>query len=312
MSVILLIIPMNYKEILEEIHEEVRPLLGKGKSATYIPQLANRDPSSFGMAVQAIGGESFSAGDAGELFTVQSISKVLTLSLAFSKVGEQLWERVGIEPSGNPFNSLVQLEYEKGKPRNPLINAGALVVSDILAAQFKDPKSGLLDFIGELAGENIMYNADIVRSEQAWGHVNRAMVNDMKVHDNIENPTESVLDFYFHQCSIEMNCIQLAKTFLYLANHGVIPHNDRRVHTPSQSKRLMAIMLTCGLYDEAGEFAFRVGLPGKSGVGGGIIAIIPGQMSIAVWSPGLNEHGNSLAGIMALELFTTKTGMSIF
>ena len=303
---------MNLKEILIEIRDEAVPYIRQGRVADYIPELGGQNPGKFGMAVETLSGESIAIGDYADKFTIQSISKVLTLSLVFGKLGDRLWERVGVEPTGNPFNSLVQLEYEKGKPRNPLINAGALVISDILVSNFADAAEELKQFAGSLAGEEISYNPDVFRSEKEWGHINRAMVNFMKGHDNIENPTDTVLDMYYHQCSLEMNTVQLARTFLYLANHGIHPGNGRKILSKSQSKRLMSLMLTCGLYDEAGEFAFRVGLPGKSGVGGGIIAIIPGNMSIAVWSPALNEHGNSAAGIMALELFTTKTGMSIF
>ncbi len=303
---------MELKQVLESIKEEVNPLIGRGKVADYIPQLSRQDPGKFGMAIETLSGESFAVGDAGDKFTIQSISKVLTLSMAFARLGEQLWKRVGVEPTGNPFNSLVQLEYEKGKPRNPLINAGALVVCDVLISHSGHALKDLLGFIHSLTGEAISFNPDVERSEKEWGHINRAMVNFMKGHDNIKNPCEQVLDMYYHQCSIEMNCLQLARTFLYLANHGINPRNGEQILSKSQSKRLMSLMLTCGFYDEAGEFAFRVGLPGKSGVGGGIAAIIPGKMSIAVWSPGLNEHGNSLAGIMALELFTTKTGLSVF
>lgn len=303
---------MNLEQILSAIKAEVSPLTGQGRVADYIPELSSQDPGKFGMAIETLSGESYSVGDAGDKFTIQSISKVLTLSLAFSQLGDKLWNRMGVEPTGNPFNSLVQLEYEKGKPRNPLVNAGALVVSDILISRTANALKDLLQFVNELAGEEIVFNPEVARSEKEWGYINRAMVNFMKGHDNIVNPTEQVLDMYYHQCSIEMNCVQLARTFLYLANHGINPRNGGKILSRSQSKRLMSLMLTCGLYDEAGEFAFRVGLPGKSGVGGGIVAIIPGKMSLAVWSPGLNDHGNSLAGIMALELFTTKTGLSIF
>ncbi|NUO00456.1 MAG: glutaminase [Saprospiraceae bacterium] len=303
----------DYLSILENIRQEVQPLFGKGKVASYIPALKNTDPKKFGIALETLDGQEYHIGDAMERFSIQSISKVFTLTMAFSMVGEALWKRVGVEPSGSAFNSLVQLEYEKGKPRNPFINAGALVVTDVLIQHLPDPKAAILDFVRKLSGiPEIEYDYDIAQSERETGFTNTALVNFLKSHGNIVSPIDQVLDVYFHQCSIMMTCRELAKAFLYLANHGVIPATGERILTNSQAKRLNAVMLTCGFYDEAGEFAFRVGMPGKSGVGGGIVSVIPALLAIAVWSPELNERGNSVAGVMALELFTTRTGRSIF
>ncbi len=303
----------DYQPILESIRRDVQPLFGKGKVASYIPALKNTDPKKFGIALETLAGQEYNVGDANERFSIQSISKVFTLTMAFAMVGEELWKRVGIEPSGSAFNSLVQLEYEKGKPRNPFINAGALVVTDVLIQHLPDPKAAILDFVRKLSGiSDIGYDFDIARSERETGFTNTALVNFLKSHGNIVSPIEQVLDVYFHQCAIMMSCRELAKAFLYLANHGVIPVTGERILTDSQAKRLNAVMMTCGFYDEAGEFAFRVGMPGKSGVGGGIVSVIPTLLAIAVWSPELNERGNSVAGVMALELFTTRTGRSIF
>ncbi len=304
---------MNYSAILREVAEAARPEFRKGKVADYIPALAKAPPDKFGIAIETVRGEQYGLGDAAERFSIQSISKVFTLAMAFRLEGENLWKRVGLEPSGNPFNSLVQLEYERGIPRNPFINAGALVVTDVLLEHYGQPQAAILEFIHKLAGqEDIQYDPEVARSERETGYTNAALVNFMKSHGNIRHSVEAVLDVYFHQCSISMSCRELARAFLLFANHGAIPATGERILTKSQAKRLNAIMLTCGFYDEAGEFAFAVGLPGKSGVGGGIVAIIPGELAIAVWSPALNEHGNSVAGIKALELFTTVTGMSIF
>jgi glutaminase len=303
----------NYSHILQNIRQAVQPLFGQGKVADYIPMLRDVDPRKFGIALVTLDGEEHVIGDADEKFSIQSISKVFPLTMAFAKTGDALWKRVGMEPSGNPFNSLVQLEYEKGIPRNPFINAGALVVTDVLLSLFPNPKSSLLDFVRKISGiDDIYYDYDVARSERETGFTNAALVNYLKSFRNIENHVDDVLDIYFHQCSISMSCRELAKSFLFLANHGVIPRIDKRVLTVSQAKRINAIMLTCGFYDQAGEFAFRVGMPGKSGVGGGIVAVIPNELAIAVWSPELNEYGNSLAGVEALELFTTMTGKSIF
>ncbi len=304
---------MQYNKLLEEIFREIKPIIGQGKVADYIPALANVDPRKFGMSISTVKGINFSTGDVDEKFSIQSISKVFTLTLAFSKLGEEIWSRVGREPSGNAFNSLIQLEYEQGIPRNPFINAGAIVITDILISLLDDPYTELLDYIRLLSGsKNIRYDEKVAQSERENGFTNAALVNFLKSHDNIKNDVEKVLDVYFHHCSITMTTNELSKSFLYLSNHGSIPNSDHRVLTKSQAKRINALMLTCGTYDEAGDFAYLVGMPGKSGVGGGIAAIIPNELSVAVWSPTLNKKGNSLAGTKALELLTTKTGLSIF
>lgn len=304
---------MDYQTLLEEIRAEVKPLVGQGKVASYIPALAEVNPNNFGMAVVTVDGDVFSVGDAHTPFSIQSISKVFNLVLAFSQLGDSIWSRVGREPSGNAFNSLLQLENEDGIPRNPFINAGAIAVADILCEQYPNAEDELIRFVRELANNPaIEYDFRVAQSEKETGNRNYALGYFMKSFDNIHMPIERVMDFYFKQCSISMNCVDLGRAFLMLANHGVVPHSGSRVLTISQSKRLSSLLLTSGLYNEAGEFAFRVGLPAKSGVGGGIVAIIPQKLSVVVWSPELNTFGNSLAGIQALELFTTKTGISIF
>jgi len=303
---------MDYAGILKEIYKEVKPLAGKGKVADYIPELKKIKPDKFGISISTPEGEKYFVGDALEKFSIQSISKVYSLVLAFGQLGEKIWKRVGKEPSGNPFNSLVQLEHENGIPRNPFINAGALVICDMLVSSYKNPQKEINGFVSELCGTKIVSDKAVALSEKKHGFTNAALVNYMKSHCNIENDIEEVLDLYFYSCALTMNCMELADSFLFLANHGVIPSTGKRILTKSKSKRLSAIMLTCGLYDESGDFAFHVGMPGKSGVGGGIAAIIPNKLAIAVWSPGLNKFGNSIAGTKSLELFTTKTEMSIF
>lgn len=304
---------LDYATILQEIFEEVQPLFGLGTVANYIPALAAVDARKFGMAVVCLNGQEYTVGDASEPFSIQSISKAFTLVMALARTGPALWARVGLEPSGNPFNSLVQLEYERGVPRNPFINAGAMVVTDVLLDHLDEPKAAILDFIRMLAdAPNIAYDEEVAFSEQLTGFRNVALVNFIKSHGNIRNDVDDILDTYFHQCAIRMSCQELARSFLFLANEGVVPYNRQRILTKSQAKRLNAILLTCGFYDQAGEFAYRVGMPGKSGVGGGITGVIPGHLAISVWSPELNSQGNSLVGIQALELFTTKTGLSVF
>lgn len=304
---------MNYGEVIENIHEEVKHYFGWGKVADYIPALAGVNPQQYGIAVETLDGRSYMTGDAEVRFSIQSISKVFTLAMVSRYLGDELWNYVGREPSGSPFNSLIQLEYEHGIPRNPFINAGALVVTDRLMSHYDRPKDALLNFIRTVCGnEDIYYDKKIAESEREHASRNLALANFMKSFGNIENDVESLIDVYCHQCSISMSCADLARAFLFLANHGLNPYNDERILSTSSSKRLSALMLTCGFYDESGDFAFRVGMPGKSGVGGGIVAFIPGKLTIAVWSPELNPRGNSFIGIETLERFTTNIGISIF
>lgn len=304
---------MNYQKVIEQISEETRPFLGQGKVADYIPALAQVDPGKMGISVDLLEGKSFHTGDTDVPFSIQSISKVFTLSMVVGRIGEDLWSSVGREPSGNPFNSLVQLEHEHGIPRNPFINAGALVVTDRLISLFPRPKEAILDFVRELAGnDDIYYDSRVAASERDHADRNMSLAYFMKSFGNIHNDVDILIDVYCHQCAIAMSCCDISRSFLMFANHGVIPHTHRRVLTQSQSKRIGALMSTCGFYDESGDFAYRVGLPGKSGVGGGIAAYMPGKLSVAVWSPGLNSFGNSLAGIEILERFTTILGRSIF
>jgi glutaminase len=303
----------DYQGILKRIYSEIQPLLGKGKVANYIPALAEKDNKKFGMVVKLLDGATFKIGDVDEQFSIQSISKVLALTTVIRDTDDFLKTRCGKEPSGTPFNSLVQLEYENGIPRNPFINAGALVTTDQMYSNFNNPKKDFLKFVRKISGDrDIDYNEKIAYSEASAGYRNAALVNLMKDFNNINNNVDKVLDTYFYQCSIEMNCDQLCDTFSYLTNHGVNPKTGERVISVSRAKRINAVMLTCGTYDAVGDVAYRVGLPAKSGVGGGIVAVVPGELTVSVWSPGLDEKGNSLAGIKALELFTTYAENSIF
>jgi len=304
---------LDWQLLIEDIANEVSALKSKGKVADYIPELGNVDLDAFGITVQLLNGQRYSTGDYQTNFSVQSISKVFSLTKAFSILKDELWSRVGKEPSGNPFNSLVQLEHENGKPRNPFINAGAIVVADCIMTNTTDSLAMIIDFIRELSdNKTVSIDQDMLQSEKSFGHRNAALAHFMKSYNNIGSEVDAVLDFYFGHCSVAMNCEDIARAFLFLANHGIDPISKKRYLTASQAKRINALLLTCGTYDAAGDFAFRVGMPGKSGVGGGIAAIIPGLLSICVWSPGLDKYGNSLAGVKALELFTTKTGISIF
>lgn len=304
---------MDYLQILENIYKAILPYAHEGKQADYIPELAKVNPDQFGMCIHTIYGEMAAIEQADTRFSIQSISKVFALAMCLSIKNDDLWKRVGKEPSGTAFNSLIQLEVEKGVPRNPFINAGAIVMADILLSHLENPEDDFLRFVRAVAGnDTIEYNKDVATSERENGYLNAAIVNLLKYHGTIENDIEEVLHFYFLMCSIEMSCRELSLAFLAFANHRRKFDYAGIMLTSSQVKRINAIMQTCGFYDEAGEFAYLVGLPGKSGVGGGIVAIYPLQYSVAVWSPRLNPKGNSVMGIKALELLTTETKESIF
>ena len=305
---------MDYQSILEQIKTDITPLLGQGKVARYIPALALADPHDFAMSVQLVDGTSYHVGMKSTTFSIQSISKVFMYEIALSQFEEKIKGRVNVEPSGNPFNSLVQLEYENGIPRNPFINPGAIVIADILTSNFGDnSSSAILEHVRKCSyDQTITIDESIAFSEFTSGYRNFALANMMKSFKNIHNGIDSVLQTYFAACSIRANCAQLARSTLHLANKGFDPLSSVSILSAEHTRRINALMLTCGHYDASGEFAYRVGLPGKSGVGGGIIAIVPNVMSIAVYSPALNVHGNSLVGTKALELFTQYSTHTIF
>ncbi|WP_147079403.1 glutaminase [Methylobacterium haplocladii] len=305
----------NLNDVVSEIAEEMRRRPDRGEVATYIPELARADRQAFGIAVIGNDGQVVAAGDCDVPFSVQSITKVFTLTLALGKIGDRLWQRVGREPSGNPFNSIVQLELEKGVPRNPFINAGAIAVTDAILSGH-EPREALgeiLRFLQFLAEDpTIAIDQAVAASEKRTGFRNVALANFMKSYGVLENPVDFTLGVYFHHCAIAMSCRQLAMAGRYLAHNGRNPSTGLLVISPERARRINAIMLTCGHYDGSGDFAYRVGLPGKSGVGGGILAIAPGQASIAVWSPGLDAAGNSHLGRLSLERLTKRMGWSIF
>lgn len=304
---------MDYQNYIDVLKEKISKFPKTGKIADYIPELKKIDPDKFGLHLTCIDGGDFAFGDSNEAFSIQSISKVYTLALAKELIGNDLWKRVGVEPSGNAFNSLTQLENENGIPRNPFINAGSIVIADCLLSVLENPKKDLLTFVRKISKDKtINYDQSVAESEKATGSRNLALVHYMKSLGNIENSPEEVLDFYFYQCSISMSCKQLATSFTIFANDGNLPETNEHVFNSQSIKRINSIMQTCGFYDEAGEFSYRVGLPGKSGVGGGIVAVYPRQFSVAVWSPRLNKKGNSSLGMKALEELTSLTGLSIF
>ncbi|MFG2720236.1 glutaminase [Streptomyces sp. NPDC048416] len=302
----------SFQPVLDRIATEIAATPGRGRPADYIPVLASADPRRFGMAVAELDGTVYGVGDWEHPFSTQSITKVFTLALCLSLEDEELWEHVGREPSGNPFNSLVQLEYEDGIPRNPFINAGALVVTDRLHRLTGDAAGTLREFLRAESGNDALgFNERVATSEAGHSDRNAALAHFMASYGNITTPVPDLLDQYIRQCSLEASCADLARAAGFLARHGIRADGSALL-TRSRAKQINAVMLTCGTYDAAGDFAHRVGLPGKSGVGGGIIAVVPGRCTLCVWSPGLDERGNSVAGVAALDRFTTLTGLSVF
>lgn len=300
--------------LLADMLDRVRPLIGQGKVASYIPALAQVPGNKLGVAVTTVNGERFFAGDAMERFSIQSISKVLSLALAMTRYDEEeIWSRVGKDPSGQPFNSLVQLELEQGKPRNPFINAGALVVCDMLQSRLSSPRQRMLEVVRTLSGvSDIVYDERVARSEFDHAARNAAIAWLMKSFGNFHNDVVTVLQTYFHYCALRMSCTELADTFLFLARQGMHGDSGAPLLSSRQTRQINALMATSGMYQSSGEFAWRVGIPGKSGVGGGIIAIVPHEMSIAVWSPELDTFGNSLAGAAVLEQLVSALGRSVY
>jgi glutaminase len=287
----------------------------RGRVADYIPELAHVGLDNFAMAVVTADGAEHVAGCADTRFSIQSISKVFALVVALAEHGDKVWQRVGREPSGSAFNSIIQLELEQGRPRNPFINAGAIAVTDLIASGRSPQDAGgdILALIRDMAGDDsIDIDPAVAWSEATTGYRNAALANYMRSYGTIAGPVDATLSAYFQQCAIAMSARQLALAGRFLMTGGICPMSGRRIITPERCRRINALMLTCGHYDASGEFAFQVGLPAKSGVGGGILAIAPGRASIAVWSPGLSPQGNSLLGTRALEHLSRAMAWNVF
>jgi len=308
------------KKNIVDLQEKLHTLLNdqqdnylQGKVADYIPALAKVSPELAGIAVATIDGNVVGAGDYQQPFSIQSISKVLGLVMAMNRIGDSLWQRVNMEPSGQPFNSIIQLEWEKGIPRNPVINAGALLVADVLTSHFSASKLAFLSFMRTLAGDDSIHiDQAVYQSELSHGSRNAALAYLMKSFGNIEAEITDVLSHYFTQCSVAMSCQQLAQSLLFLANKGVDPRTNNVICSPKDTHRVNAILSTSGMYDQSGEFAFSVGLPAKSGVGGGLIAVVPNYGVICTWSPPLNKFGNSVVGVNLVSGIAQELGLSIY
>lgn len=304
--------PDNLKPLLEDILQQAMSV-NDGKVADYIPALAEVKADYCALTVATLDGNVTSVGDSNKPFSIQSISKIYGLMLAMERLGDPLWERVQMEPSGQPFNSIVQLEWEKGIPRNPMINAGAILVSDVLVSHYSASKSALLSMVRGLCGnEAVCVDSRVHESEREHGARNAALAYLMKSFNNIESDVEEVLDHYFWQCALTMNTEQLASSFAFLANRGQCPRSGKQITSHRDAQRINALMSTSGMYDQSGQFAFTVGLPAKSGVGGGIIAIVPDYGVISAWSPALNSFGNSARGMFMIRELANRLGLSVY
>lgn len=304
------------QKFYDELINNNRCYTKQGQVATYIPELAKKNPNALGIYVYYLDGSEYGAGDYQEKFTMQSVSKILTLMLALKDNGvEEVFSHVGSEPTGDSFNSIVNLE-EKAihKPYNPMINAGAIVTSSLVKGNTVDEKiHRLLDFTKKLTdNESIIISEETYLSEKLTGDRNRALAYFMKSFKSLSGNVEEILDFYFKQCSILVNCKDLAKIAAVLANNGVLPWNNERIIPDNICRITKTLMTTCGLYDYSGDFAIKVGLPSKSGVGGGILSTVPNKMGIATYAPALDTKGNSSAGIATLTDLSEKLDLSIF
>ena len=303
---------MMYQTILKSLPEKIAPFLSQGDVADYIPALGSVPRNKFGIAATQTDQGCFKAGDANESFSLQSISKVFALTLAVQILGDKIWERVGKRLSARAFNSIMPIEEAGGLPRNPFTNEGAIAMTDLLITHDRKYLDNLITFVRKVTGNQaIDYDMTVAGSEKQNGHRNAAIAHFLKSYGILNSPVDQVLEHYFIQCSLAMSCTDLSRSLVFLANQGRDPFQDRQILTPNQTRRLNALLLMFGTYDAAGEFVFKIGLPGKSGVGGGILAVIPQKMTISVWSPALDHYGTSVAGLKALEMLTENTGLSI-
>jgi len=303
------------EQVVGDIAETIASSDDRGEATKQIAELSNIDTGQFGIAILTRGGDMVCAGDCDTPFSLQSVSKVLSLELVLAEFGDELWERVGRDPSGDPYNSVVDLERQEGYPRNPFVNPGALIVVDMLLDIFEaDEEVGaVVDFVEQLLdGDKVRLNERVAKSDEGSGDLNRAMLSIAKHFGNVRNDIQRIMSAYVRQCAIELSCRQLAKVGRFLMHRGSSGDTSRDLESARRSRRILSLMMTCGMYDGSGEFAYRVGLPGKSGIGGGILAIAPNEASIAVWSPGLDESGNSKLGTLALEMLTDRVDWSVF
>jgi glutaminase len=303
------------KDAVKAACETGRSACATGNVATYIPELANVDAALFGLAVCMLNGEVHAEGDSAHAFTLQSASKVFSLSAVVADSGDEVFNQMSVEPSGDAFFSIVKLEEEKGEPRNPYINAGAILTSTHLQGDTADDKVGhFCNFLGRSSGLGsgaFPVNEAVFRSEADTGHRNRALAEIMR-HHGVISDVELAVETYFRQCAVTCTSEHLARAALYLANGGVDPISGQRLITPASNRGIVALMATSGMYDEVGSHAIEVGLPSKSSVSGAVLAVVPGVMTIAGFGPALGPMGNSIGAMKALGVLSDRLGLSIF
>ena len=301
---------------IESIIEGCRKYTKEGEVASYIPELQKSDKDALGVYIDKLDGNKYCAGDYETKFTIQSISKVIALIIAIMDNGmEKVLSKVGVEPTSYSFNSIVTLEVKNAnRPLNPMINAGAIATVSLIKGDTPEEVIGrIVEFTKVITeNEDIKINREVYQSEKRTGDRNRSLAYFMKSTGIIDKNVDEVLDAYFQQCSIEVTCKDIAKIGSFLANDGVLTSTGERIIPKEIAQIVKAVMATCGMYDASGSFAVKVGIPSKSGVGGGILATVPGVMGIGVVGPALDEKGNSIAGVKVLEQLSEELGLSIF
>jgi glutaminase len=281
----------------------------EGVLASYIPELTRVDPTAFGLSLSSGDGYVYESGDAAVQFTIQSISKPFTYALALDRIGQDAVDaRIGVEPSGEAFNE-ISVDKTTKTPKNPMINAGAIAAVSLIPASTPDERFGFIqDFYSAFAGRRLEFDADVYASEKASGSRNRAIAYKLQSFGVLDDPDDA-LDVYFRQCSFKVTATDLARMAATLARGGVNPMTGRRVTDAAVVRRTLSVMVTCGMYDAAGDWVSAVGMPAKSGVGGGIVAVLPGQLGIGVYSPLLDAKGNSVRGVRVCRSMSEQLGL---
>ena len=294
---------------LDRIREEHAGVTD-GALADYIPELARVDPTGFGLSVSSSDGFVYESGDARTEFTIQSISKPFTYALALDKVGVDVVDaKIGVEPSGEAFNE-ISVDHSTKIPKNPMINAGAIAAVSLIPAADADERFALIhEFYSAFAGRRLELDHEVYASEKATGNRNRAIGYMLQSFGVLDGDPDEVLDVYYRQCSLKVTATDLARMATTLARGGINPQTGRRVTQPAVVKRTLSVMVTCGMYDAAGDWVSAVGMPAKSGVGGGIVAVLPGQLGIGVYSPLLDEKGNSVRGVRLCRSLSEQLGL---
>jgi glutaminase len=300
------------ENFLVELHEKYKPLK-EGRLANYIPELTKANPDWFGICVVTVDGQVYTVGDCEQLFTIQSISKAFVYGLALEAHGrDYVLTRVGVEPTGDAFNS-IQVDESSKRPYNPMVNAGAIATTSLIKGSSpSDRLNRLLDMFGRYVGHDLFVDMPVFLSERTSGHRNRAMAYLMLNFGMIDEKIDEALDLYFQQCSVTVNCRDLAVMAATLANCGINPLTQQRAVEGRYIRDILTVMYTCGMYDFAGQWAYKVGLPAKSGVSGGIIAVVPQKMGIGVFSPPLDSHGSSVRGLKVCEDLSDRFGLHLF